>query len=198
MDESLRVNVVAADPMLEAGASTALQRPGVTVVGAGEPAEVTVVVIERLDDDALEPVRTMRAGAHPAEVVIVAADVEPAAARQAIAAGARGLLHRSRATGQRLVRTVFAAARGDCTVTPDLLGPMLDGAADGTPPEKPLDDRERAVLHLIAEGHETSEVASALAYSTRTVTTVVQRITSRFGLRNRAHAVAFAMRSGLL
>jgi DNA-binding CsgD family transcriptional regulator len=51
---------------------------------------------------------------------------------------------------------------------------------------------------MVADGHETSEIAQCLAYSQRTVTTVVHDITQRFRLRNRAHAVAYALRAGLL
>uniref|UniRef100_UPI0015861C46 response regulator transcription factor n=1 Tax=Streptomyces sp. TRM64462 TaxID=2741726 RepID=UPI0015861C46 len=61
-----------------------------------------------------------------------------------------------------------------------------------------LDDRERSVLRLVADGHETNEIAKRLCYSPRTVTTVVHDITQRFRLRNRAHAVAYALRTGLL
>lgn len=54
------------------------------------------------------------------------------------------------------------------------------------------------MLRLVAEGHETSEIAGRLSYSVRTVTTVMHNVTQRFRLRNRAHAVAYALRAGLL
>ena len=81
-------------------------------------------------------------------------------------------------------------------------GPVAVGAQDGTlwvtDVRHCLSDREHAVLTLIADGRETDEIARELFYSTRTVTGVVQDITRRFRLRNRAHAVAYALRSGLL
>ncbi|MGW2705916.1 LuxR C-terminal-related transcriptional regulator [Streptomyces sp. NPDC001340] len=51
---------------------------------------------------------------------------------------------------------------------------------------------------MVADGHETAEIAQRLANSPRTVTTVVHDVTQRFRLRNRAHAVAYALRAGLL
>jgi DNA-binding NarL/FixJ family response regulator len=54
------------------------------------------------------------------------------------------------------------------------------------------------VLKLLADGHSTSEVARALAYSERTVKTAVQQLTGRLHLRNRTHAVAYALREGLI
>jgi len=61
-----------------------------------------------------------------------------------------------------------------------------------------LSERERAVLRLVAEGHETGEIARRLCYSARTVTGTVHDVTRRFRLRNRAHAVAFTLRAGML
>ncbi|WP_370466746.1 hypothetical protein [Streptacidiphilus sp. PB12-B1b] len=43
---------------------------------------------------------------------------------------------------------------------------------------------------MVADGHETSEIAQRLAYSQRTVTTVVHDITQHFRPRNRAPVVA--------
>jgi DNA-binding NarL/FixJ family response regulator len=61
-----------------------------------------------------------------------------------------------------------------------------------------LSDRELDVLRLVAEGLETSEIAERLCYSERTVKGVVHEITTRLRLKNRAHAVAYAVRHGLI
>ena len=59
-----------------------------------------------------------------------------------------------------------------------------------------LTDRENTVLRLVADGLSTREIASQLAYSERTIKTVMQDLTTRLYLRNRAHAVAYAVRNG--
>ena len=61
-----------------------------------------------------------------------------------------------------------------------------------------LTDREKGVLKLVAEGWGTSEIAATLSYSERTVKSVLHDITSRLNLRNRSHAVAYAVRQGLI
>jgi DNA-binding CsgD family transcriptional regulator len=61
-----------------------------------------------------------------------------------------------------------------------------------------LSDREVDVLKLLADGHDTAEVARRLAYSERTVKNVLQDVTRRHNLRNRTHAVAYALRQGLI
>ena len=61
-----------------------------------------------------------------------------------------------------------------------------------------LSDREIQVLRLIADGLDTNEIASQLCYSQRTVKNVLHDVTSRLQLRNRSHAVAYAVREGLI
>jgi len=58
--------------------------------------------------------------------------------------------------------------------------------------------RETDVLRLIAQGLSTREIAKKLCYSERTVKSLLHDVTVRFELRNRSHAVAFAVREGLI
>ena len=59
-------------------------------------------------------------------------------------------------------------------------------------------DRELAVLRLLAQGLSTREVAKTLCYSERTIKNVLYELTTRHGLRNRTHAVAVAVRAGVV
>jgi DNA-binding NarL/FixJ family response regulator len=207
MGEPLRVSVVAPDPLLEAGATSVLRScPDLAVVMPDEAAQVTVVIADGLAHQVLDVVRTVKNATHAPEVVLVAADLAPTEALHAIVAGARGLLRRREASATRLAHAVLAAACGDCTMPPDMLDRLLEHSADGRQvaaaqdrrTAEGLSDRECAVLKLVAAGHDTREIARELRYSTRTVTSIVQDITHRFRLRNRAHAVAYALRAGLL
>ncbi|MEV7770209.1 LuxR C-terminal-related transcriptional regulator [Kitasatospora sp. NPDC086791] len=208
MGEPVRVSVVAQDPVLEAGARTSLQCHGdIAVALPGERAQVAVIMVDRVTPEVMETVRAARQADQRREIVLVATELAAGDAAQAFAAGTRGLLRRSEATAERLAWTVVAAAAGDCTLPPDLLDGLLDhGHGDGArragavaaPAGWELSEREQAVLRLVADGRETEEIARELCYSSRTVTTVVHDVTRRFRLRNRAHAVAFALRAGLL
>ncbi|MEV0533721.1 response regulator transcription factor [Kitasatospora sp. NPDC050463] len=207
MGNPLPLCVVALDPVLEAGAVSALSgNPDIALVQPEEKADVAVVLVDRVDRQELDLVTATRTGPHRPAIVVIAADLSPAEAADAINAGARGLLRRREVNADRLARTVLTVAGGDCTVPPDLIDGLLDHGTELDPhpgarghgPGWGLDERERAVLRLVADGHETDEIARALCYSARTVTTVVRDITQRFRLRNRAHAVAYALRAGLL
>ncbi|MEU1037898.1 LuxR C-terminal-related transcriptional regulator [Streptomyces sp. NPDC005551] len=203
MGAPLPVGVVALDPVLEAGTrSTLLACPELTVCEPGD-ARVAVLTVDRLGPAELDMVRTTRAHRQRPAVVLVVAALASGDALHALAAGARGVLLRREADASRLNHAVLAAARDDCTLPPELLEQFLDRPANtrhgsGGWAGGMLSDRERSVLRLVADGHETAEIAQQLAYSPRTVTTVVHDITQRFRLRNRAHAVAYALRAGLL
>ncbi|HWB72974.1 MAG TPA: helix-turn-helix transcriptional regulator [Egibacteraceae bacterium] len=61
-----------------------------------------------------------------------------------------------------------------------------------------LNRREVEVLRLVAEGLDTAEIANHLSYSERTIKNVIHDATMRLNLRNRTHAVAYALRQGLI
>lgn len=61
-----------------------------------------------------------------------------------------------------------------------------------------LSDREKQVLQLIASGLSDKEIAKELNISIRTVQTYVKNVMLKFSSLNRAHAVALAIRSGII
>jgi DNA-binding NarL/FixJ family response regulator len=115
-------------------------------------------------------------------------------------------VRRAEASPEQLIAVIRAAASGDGSVPPDLLGRLLNQVStiQRTVLEPRgltlcgLADREVAILRLVAEGLDTAEIAAKLSYSQRTIKSVLHDITGRLHLRNRAHAVAYAMRNGLI
>ncbi|WP_328596424.1 helix-turn-helix transcriptional regulator [Streptomyces apricus] len=65
-------------------------------------------------------------------------------------------------------------------------------------PAPELTSREVDVLRLIAEGKQVDEIAAALSYSERTVRYILHGAMKRTRTRNRAHAVSYAIRAGLI
>ena len=59
-----------------------------------------------------------------------------------------------------------------------------------------LSDREVEVLRHLADGCDTSEIAQTMAYSERTIKNIIHEVTRRLNLRNRSHAVAYAVKAG--
>ena len=170
-----------------------------------DEADVAVVVADEVDAAAVRTIRAIqRDGCQ--RVVMVVTRLDDASLLAAVEAGACGILRRSEAVADRIVEAVLTAAKGDGSVPPDLLGRLLDQMSrlqrQVLAPRglslSGFTDREVDVLRLLSEGWDTAEIATKLSYSERTVKNVIHDITARLQLRNRSHAVAYAVRQGLI
>lgn len=202
------VRVYARDPISEAGVASSLRpRPEVRIVGAAEEVapEVVLVVADEVDEETLNTLRFLRRNG-ASRVVLIASHLDDQALVRAVESGVVGLVRRSEATADRLVSVVASAAAGDGAVPPDLLGRLLEqvGRLQRTVLDPRgitfagLSAREVDVLRLVSEGYDTAQIATKLSYSERTVKNVLHDVTTRLQLRNRSHAVAYAVREGLI
>jgi DNA-binding NarL/FixJ family response regulator len=208
MSERIPVFVFARDPVSQAGVSAQLRpRPEVVLVADAEvdAAEVAIVVADEVDGDAIRVIRALQRNGCP-RVVLVASRLDDAGLVAAVEAGACALIRRTEASGERLAAVVATAASGDGSVPPDLLGRLLEHLgrlqrqvlAPRGLTFTGLSERETEILRLVADGYDTSEIANRMAYSERTVKNALHDVTTRLQLRNRSHAVAYALREGLI
>lgn len=208
MSERVAVTVYADDPISRAGVASQLRcRPEVQVLDDGEvhAASVALVVADEVDPVTTRTICTIQRNGCP-RVVLVATRLDDGGLLAAVEAGACGILRRSEARPERLVETIQAAHAGDGSLSPDLLGRLLAQVGQlqrhVLAPRglnlSGLSEREVQVLRLVAEGWDTVEIARDLAYSERTVKNVIHEVTNRLRLRNRSHAVAYALRQGLI
>ena len=136
-----------------------------------------------------------------ARVMVCSSDCTDASVLTAIEAGAVGYLSKDNLTPEILGAAVAAAANGTGVMEHELLGNLLRRPAAETPARATmtqLTEREQQVLALIAEGHQTREVAQRLCYSERTVKNVLHDVVTKLNARSRSQAVAFAVREGLI
>jgi DNA-binding NarL/FixJ family response regulator len=202
------VFVYAEDPVTQAGLEQLLRlRSEVHVVASGQidDARVAVVACEEVDDATIRTIIGIQRDGCP-RVLLVATRLDEEGILTASEAGTLGMMHRRDVTPERLAMVIAHVAEGHVSVPTDLVGPLLVAVrrmqrgvspASFSPPTT-LSERERAVLRLLAEGRDTVEIASTLCYSERTVKGVIHEITSRLQLRNRSHAVAYALRNALI
>jgi DNA-binding NarL/FixJ family response regulator len=120
-----------------------------------------------------------------------------------VEAGAVGVLAKESLTPATLDANVQAALHGAAVLPSELIARLI-GSTD-TGPGQPaeavtglLTDRERKVLRLIADGLGTREVAQNLSYSERTIKNVLHDVATKLGARSRSHAVAHAVRAGII
>ena len=129
-------------------------------------------------------------------VVVLTMQEDPAFAREALQAGARGYVLKQ-AAGTELVQAIRAAANGGTWLNPEL-GARLAATPASTGPPGDLTEREVDVLRLIALGHTNNEIAAQLYLSVRTVETHRAHIQQKLGLSTRAELVRYALDNDLI
>ncbi len=252
------VFIYASDPLSAAGARALLmQEPDVELVGPDiDRARVALIIADTVDEGLCRVAGAIQRDGAP-RLAAVASRFTEAGVLAAVAAGVRGFVRRSEASGARLVELISevdaggglppglleraeaeimavaaatngtaaeAAAReevagladegvpgggranedlgsfGHMPAVPATLGNGVAGppCAVLTNAAERLSARESSVLRLMAEGLDTAEVAEQLSYSESTIKGVLAKIMLRLDARNRAHAVALAVRAGLI
>ena len=116
--------------------------------------------------------------------------------RELVEAEVGAVLPQADLTPEGLGASVRSVLAGGVTLPRDLLPRLLKLIP--AQPGGGLSPRERDVLRLLADGHDTREIATDLCYSERTVKNVVHDVLMKLNCRTRAHAVALATREGVI
>jgi DNA-binding NarL/FixJ family response regulator len=195
---SFRVTLQASDSLSATGIAHLLQGSAeVSVVPTAEHAlaDARIVVCDSLAG-ATGAALQAAAERFTNPVVLIADRIDdadlPLAARSRVVAA----LRRTDATADRLHRQVQLAAVRGGDLAPHLAEAVLRDALITR--RGAMAPREREVLRLMADGLANAEIALAMQSSERSVKKVAHRIFTRHRLRNRPHAVAYAVRSGLI
>ncbi|MFJ3762922.1 response regulator transcription factor [Streptomyces sp. NPDC090080] len=132
-------------------------------------------------------------------VIVVTTDLSDRSHKKAEAMGAsRVIVQHSETSFDELVRAAIEPMTfpenqaSDNSVQPEIENPANEGDAET------LGSRDIEVLRLLANGIDTVRIARQLNYSERTIKSVIQRIVTVLSAQNRVHAVATAIRMGLI
>jgi DNA-binding NarL/FixJ family response regulator len=190
------VVVIASDPITaEAAIACLWSEPGIVPLAPdGLPrAGVVLMLAALVTKDTIDAIRRVASSSNGRDVrfVLVSGGVTAPKLVRVISCGLVSLIPRQEADHARIVQAI-RAVRSARAELPGIALNTLGGVAAG------LDSRELDVLRLLADGLDTNEIAQRLSYSERTVKNIIQGLLSRLHLRNRPHAVAFALRNGLL
>jgi DNA-binding NarL/FixJ family response regulator len=220
-----KVVLVAAEAITRAGLLRAMPAP-FAVVGEADTVqeaerllaalapELSVSVLDPdLSDAPLEDACARILGAYPAvRGTVLLHHPGPAAGRAAVRHGARAVFDLS-LSAEQFGEVLRDVDRGEVRVAPPLVphllehhaggGATADGANSaprGSVPssDERLTDRERHALSLIAQGYTSKKIAEMVGVSVKAVDMAVERATRRLNAAHRAHAVAIAVRDGLV
>jgi DNA-binding NarL/FixJ family response regulator len=197
----------------------------VEVVETASDGEQAVALAERLSPDVvlmdlrmprvdgIEATRRLAASRPRIGVIALTTYADDASVLGALRAGARGYLTKD-ASAEQIAAAITRVAGGEASldeaiqtkvveaVTAVARGASAAGLAAGEPEKVELPDdltaREAEVLGLIAGGLSNQEIAECLVVSPATVKSHVNHLFAKIGARDRAQAVGYAYRHGLV
>jgi len=134
-------------------------------------------------------------------VLILTSYGDQAYVRQAMEAGADGYLLKS-TPPEELINAIRQASRGRKALSPELLDSVLSDlsglAREQTRRQADLAEEDRDILRHASRGSTNKEIGVALNRSEIAVKKRMQVIFAKLGAVDRAHAVAEAIRRGLI
>jgi DNA-binding NarL/FixJ family response regulator len=211
----LRVLLADDHGIVRRGLRGLLEDAGHTVVAeAADGLEATRLCEEHLPDLAILDIGMPRLSGievsaraqkldRPPAVVILSMHSDESYIIRALAAGARAYLLKD-ATDEDLLPAVRAVAAGKPFFSPAVAAVLVEdymrtlqkrGLSDSY---HLLTDREKEILHLLAEGRSNKEVATLLDLGLSTVETHRANLMQKLNLHNTAEIVLYAVRKGLI
>ena len=152
------------------------------------PADLVLVGVRCGTGDGATAMRRLLA-AHPAANLLAFGSVDTDSVASAMSAGARGFL-RWQPSQHVLVATIACTLALSCPVVPP--------PRRASHPDVDLSQREIEILTRMARGKSNDQIGRELYLSPETVKTHTHRLFRKLGAHDRAHAVARALRYGMI
>jgi len=161
---------------------------------ADTPADVILSDIRMPGLDGFGLVKALRARGDATPVVLLTTFDEDGLPLAAAEAGAQGFLLKD-ASPEDLVEAITRVAAGETLLAPVPTDPVRARYAyrDQSAPSDTFNEREVAILRLLAGGYSNKEIARAVFLSEGTVKNYVSDILDKLGTRDRTRAVLKAI-----
>ena len=216
-NSSIRILLADDHPVVRIGVRNMLRAEGhFDVVGeASDGDEAITQTLELLPDillldlsmprmPGLEAMRAIMSGSPRVKILLLTATISTQQIIEALQIGARGIVTKDALIDQ-LTNAIGAVMQGDYWINGqrvvNLVGALHDLMQKAAVPERKtygLTPRELEVLDLAAAGCNGPMIAARLVVSAATVRTHFEHIYEKLEVRDRAAAVAKAMRLGLI
>ena len=213
--ETLRILVAEDHPLFRKGMISLLSSvPDFELVGeaaTGEEAvaraadlqpDVVLMDLQMPEVNGIEATRRILQESPSVRVLVVTLFEDEDSVFMALRAGARGYVLKD-ADEEEMVLSIRAVGKGEAIFSPAVATRVLAYFAAPLPGDVPpqafptLTDREREILHLLAQGHPNPSIARQLSLSTKTVGNYVSNIFTKLQVADRAQAIIRARDAGL-
>lgn len=149
----------------------------------------------------IQTTRRLREQEFPGAIIVLTSYGDQAYVTQALEAGADGYLLKSTPSAE-LIQSIRQASRGRRQLSPELLDGVLEEfgglAREKTVRDSDLSEEDREILRRASKGATNREIGMAMDRSEIAIKKRLQSIFQKLGAVDRAHAVAEAIRRGLI
>lgn len=184
-------------PELELAGEAGNGRDALAEIASLRP-DVALLDVRMPHLDGTDVLHARQRDAVPTRVILLSAELDGELVYRAIAKGAAAYVSKA-AERTTILDVVACVARGGTYVPSELMDGLATQIRLRERDERPaLTSRERDVLRLTADGWSAPAIAAELYLSTATVKTHLHSLYVKLGVRDRAAAVATAMRLRLL
>jgi NarL family two-component system response regulator LiaR len=149
------------------------------------------------DMDGAIATRHIRSQSESTQVIALTSFKEEVLVQSALQAGAISYLLKD-VSADQLADAIRAAHAGRATLSPEAAQALVHAASQAPPLGLDLTERERAVLALMVEGLNNTQIAAKLTVSPSTVKSHVSNILTKLGAASRTEAVTLALRTRLV
>ena len=153
--------------------------------------DVTLMDLQMPGLNGIEAMNRILAEFKDARIIVLTTYGGDAQVMRALRAGARGYILKGQ--NRDLLEAIRIVHRGGKRIPPEIATALAEHAIDDE-----LSAREIDVLKLIAAGHSTKQIADTLFIAEPSVKSRVANILSKLGASDRAHAVAIALKRGII
>jgi len=154
--------------------------------------DVTLMDLRLPGADGIDALIAIRGEFPQARIIILTTADTDGEIKRAMRSGASAYIFKSTPKDEmlRVIRSVHAGKRH---VPPEVASRLAEHLADDD-----LTERELEVLRLIRDGYRNKQIADQLVIAETTVNFHIKNLVDKLGANDRAHAVAIALRRGLL
>lgn len=208
--EPIRVMIVDDHSMVRTGLAAFIQvnrdlelvgeaRDGQSALLMCDQAQPDVILMDLVMPviDGVEATRAIRQRWPHIQIIALTSFQEKELVQEALRAGAISYLLKD-VSMDELADAIREAYAGRPTLAPEAAQALIQATRQGPEPGHDLTSREREVLSLMIDGLNNPQIGDRLSISVTTVRSHVSNILSKLGVTNRAEAIAFALRSGLM
>lgn len=199
------VSVVTSDPITRLALTNFIRlQPHLAVASEPQGADIVVAALARPNGAAMEQLR--ESADDGTLFVLIVEGAWHLDLHKALDYGVRAILFRADFEWERFEEALRHVLAGHGDLPAQLQGRLMEQVKrthrDVLVPRgltaTGMTHREVDVLRFVSEGLELQDIGKRMGYSERTIKNVLYGVIRRLGLRNRTHAVSYAIRNGLI